>query len=83
MAIVAITKLKWYKKTKKKQHLFQNGVHMPVPVNVIEIRRLLGAISFYWCYFRDFASKVAPMCKLLKKMKNLNGMKLAINLKNG
>jgi len=40
---------------------------MLVLVSVIEIKRFLGLASFYQCYFWDFASKVAPMCKLLKK----------------
>jgi hypothetical protein len=40
---------------------------MPILINVIEIKRFLGTISFYWHYFQDFVSKAAPMCKLLKK----------------
>jgi hypothetical protein len=40
---------------------------MPTPTNVMEIKRFLGVASFYQRYFQDFASKVAPMCKLLKK----------------
>ncbi len=40
---------------------------MPILTNPIEIKQILGMASFYRHYFRDFASKVAPMCKLLKK----------------
>ncbi len=40
---------------------------MPTPTNVMEIKQFLKAASFYQCYFRDFASKASPMCKLLKK----------------
>jgi hypothetical protein len=40
---------------------------MPISVNVTHIKRFLGTTSFYRHYFRDFASKVAPICKLLKK----------------
>jgi hypothetical protein len=43
---------------------------MLVPVNVIEIKRFLGTIGFYRCYFQNFASKATPMCKLLKKDEN-------------
>ncbi len=42
----------------------------PTPTNVMEIKRFLRAASFYRHYFRDFASKVALMCKLLKKDEN-------------
>jgi hypothetical protein len=34
---------------------------------MIELKRFLGATSFYRHYFQDFANKTAPMCKLLKK----------------
>ncbi len=40
---------------------------MLVLVNMIELKRFLGATSFYRHYFQDFANKTAPMCKLLKK----------------
>jgi len=40
---------------------------MLTPTNLIEIKKFLGATNFYQHYFRNFASKVAPMCKLLKK----------------
>jgi hypothetical protein len=42
-------------------------MNMSTSRNVIEIKCLLGAIGFYWRYLQDFASKVAPMYKLLKK----------------
>ncbi len=40
---------------------------MITPINPTEIKRFLGATSFYRHYFRGFANKVVPMCKLLKK----------------
>lgn len=40
---------------------------MPIPTNMTEIKWFLGVAGFYQCYFWDFTSKVAPMCKLLKK----------------
>ncbi len=40
---------------------------MPVPINIIEIKRFLGATCFYRQYFRDFANKTTLMCKLLKR----------------
>jgi hypothetical protein len=40
---------------------------MPTPINTIEIKRFLGVACFYRQYFKDFASKTTPMCKLLKK----------------
>ncbi len=40
---------------------------MSVSTNVIKIRRFLGVVGFYQCYFWDFANKAAPMCQLLKK----------------
>jgi len=40
---------------------------MPTPTNVIKLKRFLRAPSFYRHYFRNFATKDAPMCKLLKK----------------
>jgi hypothetical protein len=40
---------------------------MPTLTNVIELKRFLRAPSFYQHYFRNFATKGAPMCKLLKK----------------
>jgi hypothetical protein len=40
---------------------------MQVLINVIKIKRFLGVVGYYRHYFRNFASKVAPMCKLLRK----------------
>jgi hypothetical protein len=39
---------------------------MPIPTNVIELKRFLGVASFYWHYFKNFVIKATPMCKLLK-----------------
>jgi hypothetical protein len=39
---------------------------MPAPTSVMEIKQFLGMASFYQHYFQDFASKVTPMCKILK-----------------
>jgi hypothetical protein len=41
-------------------------INMPISTNVIELERFLGAIGFYQRYFYNFATKTAPMCKLLK-----------------
>jgi hypothetical protein len=38
---------------------------MLAPTNPTKIKWFLRATSFYWCYFRDFASKATPMWKLL------------------
>jgi hypothetical protein len=40
---------------------------MPIPSNVTQIKWFLGVVGFYQRYFQDFASKVTPMCKLLKR----------------
>jgi hypothetical protein len=45
---------------------------MPVPFNVIEIKRFLGIVGYYRRYFQNFASKAAPMCKLLRKDEEFN-----------
>ncbi len=49
-------------------------INMLVPTILIEIKWFLGATSFYRHYFQDFASKTTPMCKLLKKDKELKWM---------
>jgi hypothetical protein len=34
---------------------------MPIPTNLTKFFKFLGAVGFYQCYFRDFASKTTPM----------------------
>jgi hypothetical protein len=41
--------------------------NMSTPTNVTEIKHFLGGAISYWRYFKDFASKTRPMCKLFKK----------------
>ncbi len=48
-------------------HNITTIIAMLTPTNVMEIKWFLGAVGFYWCYLWNFASKAAPMCKLLKK----------------
>jgi hypothetical protein len=40
---------------------------MPIPITMTQTKRFLGVARFYRYYFWNVASKVAPMCKLLKK----------------
>jgi hypothetical protein len=40
---------------------------MLVLVNVTQTKRFVGVAGFYRHYFRNFASKAKPMCKLLRK----------------
>jgi hypothetical protein len=42
-------------------------IDMPISTSVTELKRFLGATSFYQGYFKKIVAKVAPMCKLLKK----------------
>jgi hypothetical protein len=56
---------------------------MPIPFNVIKIKRFLGVVGYYRRYFRNFASKRHPCANYERKMKNSNGLKLVINLGSG
>ncbi len=40
--------------------------NMSTPTDVIKTKHFLGGAIFYWRYFKDFATKTRPMCKLFK-----------------
>jgi len=49
-------------------------VKMPVPKIPQEIQVFNGMAKFYRCFIENFASIMAPITKLLKNLKCLNGL---------
>ena len=47
-------------------------VDWPQPTNIIEVRRFLGLVGYFWKFIKRFSTIVTPLNKLTQSEQNLS-----------